>query len=344
LLLLSLIRHIESKQNYRWSWLVGLLLGLGAGIRPYTFFLLAFPILIYFAAAGKKNSKFGYLGAMVGAGTLTVAVLFAYNHYLTGAWFDFAYWQSLNSEKLTFAGFSAEGFVRLAEMLGDTSKWLFAWGMFQSGNLKQSLPGDINLSVFLLMAAIGMGIRNCLKGDGPSRLFLSLICVQVLGHIFYLTHGGRFGERFFFEITFLIMLFFCQFLIHMAQIFKTVADGYGMKLSRNGIALGFVALIFLPNIQVRLANTVDDLHNANLLRMDIFLKAGKMNLTNAIVFVADVPEFEPSFYARNEPDLRGNLFVQSISGSNELLRKIFPSRKAYIYRLGAREYSLEPIN
>ena len=330
LLTLILLLYIEEHKKYSLLWGIGLLLGIGAGIRPFTFFLLSIPIGIYSLSMLKADSqlKLSLILRLASPLLLCILCLYLYNIILSGDWWDIPYLKAgRNDIKLSLSNFSWAGWKRILAMLSDSSKWLFGLGFFKSGNLKIETPSDWNFSLVFGFAAVVAAIWEGYKNPLLRRrilLLLSLVFILVSGHIFYSFSGGRFGERFFFEITFIITLFGARLLWAIAHLAK--------KPPMQKFALAsLAACLLLPNLAIYLPGTINFFHNSNVRRMDPYLKVLEMKLSNSVVFLHDVPEFNANFYARNEPDLSGNLFVHDRAVKNELLMAQYPNKEYYIY-------------
>lgn len=219
LICLNLLFHILESKRYGLLWVVGLLVGLGAGIRPYTFMCLAFPLAIFILiqVAREKRTALVQTVPAFAAMFLVFLILLLYNRELSGSFTQFPYFESIQNYKaLSLSNFNAANLRRLGGMLDETLKWLFALGNF--GNLKRGAD-EWNLGIYLGVIAMLFGVgKSFIKntsGRSYGLLFLGLAFALVIGHIFYdyPVVGGRYGERFFFEVMFVPVLFLSQLLL-----------------------------------------------------------------------------------------------------------------------------------
>ena len=105
------------------------------------------------------------------------------------------------------------------------------------------------------------------------------------------------------------------------------------------------------NLAVYLPGTIACIREDNEYRMGLFLKAERLGLHDALIYVRDSSWSRPVldnpvllsaiFYARNDPDLKGNVYVVAGRDEDEAAR-LFPRRPRYEYFLDlkSRGYTL----
>lgn len=332
LLLYSLILHnylgfMKDRKTYHLLW-ISCLFGLGVGIRPYTFFLLSLPLAFGFLKNRIFHEGWKKVLALVLPFLAFLGLLFLYNFNQTGEWNSFSYLKAgENAAKLSLSHFNFRSFGRVFEMVGETFKWLFGFGYFSSGRLNEKSLNDINLGFLFFLPVLGYLISKSYTKDHVSenlrqfcRICLFSILVLIAGHIFYDYRGGRFGERFFFEITWMLVFFFIMIISESFASMKR--------------AVLVILILLMPGLLIYIPKTILSYRQSNIQRMDLFLKT--KDLKNAVIHVGSVPSFEPSFYTRNDPELKGPIYViLSQRMIWEVLEK-FPSRQHYVY-----SYSME---
>jgi len=97
-----------------------------------------------------------------------------------------------------------------------------------------------------------------------------------------------------------------------------------------------VGLLSATSLLVATPRTAQRFRAGNQFRMAPFRAVRDTGLKHAVVFLASVPQFEPSFYARNEPDLSGNLLVRDARCRSWELLDVHPDRVPYRYTFDAK--------
>ncbi len=312
LILHCFLNHRESNRNSNLGWL-SLLFGLGVGIRPFTFFLLALPFGFFLS----RDKTIRNPRSILSLSMPFLSVLFLlglYNYHLTGRWEEISYLQAGNNYlKLSLSNFHFDSIVRISEMIENASRWLFGFGYFAGGSLRTIENGDINFGIILFLISIFWLTYRALKNKETIVILLVLsIFSLVCGHIFYDFRGGRFGERFFYEISWIILF---GLVIFLKEIKK-----YGLV---------FMGLIVLVNL-IYLPGTYQAYVDGNMRRMDPFLKVKSLKDDKVVIHLHQVPDFDPSFYTRNHPDLSGPVYVILSKDFNQVI-KSFKDRKHYLY-------------
>lgn len=326
----------QSGARARWWGLWAAAAGLGATVRPFSMFLACLPMAVYAAtsaapkAAGRWTRVAWPLAPLAAAG----AIVIAYSAFQSGRFGHSDYLEIVNSGGRLGAGrnLNWRGVARLGSMVADTAKWTFGYGIFRSGNLKEVCAGDWNLSLPLLAAGLLFGLWEARLDRRLRRVNLLLLGVaasMVLGHLFYDKEGGRFGERRFFEAQFV----FCVFTARMLLAGRRRAARRWGWLLLPALA-GANLCVYLPGTAVWIRQSNED-------RFQLFLMLERLGIREALIFVRDVPEFDRAFYARNAPDLSGNVFAVAGAGDEEVAR-MFPFRPKYlfVYDWKLQEYAL----
>jgi hypothetical protein len=220
-----------------------------------------------------------------------------------------------NASKLSLSHFSIGSLKRLVNMINETFKWLFGFGFFSSGSLKINSPSDLNFGFLFFLPILGYSISKMINRNEFYFLFLSSIFSLIAGHIFYEYQGGRFGERFFFEITWMLVLFFVL-----------IAHEILIKIRKSPY---WILLIMLPSLLFYIPGTILFFRDSNIHRMDLFLKTESMD--NAVIHVGTVPSFDPTFYTRNDPELKGVIYVAMNERLIWEVMEKFPTRDHYLY-------------
>lgn len=302
---------------------ISCLFGLGVGIRPYTFFLLSSPLALGFLKNRIFEDGWKKVFALILPFITFLGLLLLYNYNQSCEWNSFSYLKAgENASKLSLSHFNHASFSRIFTMVDETFKWLFCFGYFSTARLNVKSPEDINFGFLLFLPIIGYLISKLItkiQVHEPLREFCKIslfsILVLIAGHIFYDFRGGRFGERFFFEITWMLVVFL------ILIVFESITSVKRASL---------VFLIFLlPGLLIYVPNTILSYKESNIQRMDLFLKT--QELQNAVIHVGSVPSFEASFYTRNHPELEGVIYVLLNRRLIWDVLEKFPSKKHYIY-------------
>lgn len=329
---------LESGGRSRWL-AVGLTAGAAAGIRPFEAFWALGPAGLLALAVRLRRRRPGAwrgpLSAAAAAGAALALLLYA-NSRFSGAWDASVYLDVVNQGGKLAAGRNlAWGqAVRLWAMLADAAKWLFGYGGFRSGNLKDVTAADWNFSLPLLCAG-ALWCAGAAARGGPTRradaLFVAVAASVVAGHLFYDKDGGRFGERRFYEASAVFCLFAARLLRDLT------------RRAPPGWAAAAVLAVCAPSLAIYLPRTAVWVRDNNEARFELFLDARRLGLRGALIFVDDVPEFTPSFYVRNDPDLRGNVYAVG-RRNDAAVARMFPRRPRYAFALDWRagRYGLRP--
>lgn len=332
LLIYSLILHnylgfLKDRKICHLIW-ISCLFGLGVGIRPYTFFLLSLPLAFGFLKNRIFREGWKKVLALVLPFLAFLGLLVLYNFNQSGEWNSFSYLKAgENAAKLSLSHFNFHSFGRVFEMVGETFKWLFGFGYFSSGRLNEKSLNDINLGFLFFLPVLGFLISKSFTKDHVSknfrqfcRLSLYSILVLIAGHIFYDYRGGRFGERFFFEITWMLVFFFIMI----------ISESFA-SMKRPVLV---ILILLMPGLLIYIPKTILSYRLSNIQRMDLFLKT--KDLKDVVIHVGSVPSFGPSFYTRNDPELKGPIYVILSQRMIWEVLERFPLRKHYVY-----SYSME---
>lgn len=216
-------------------------------------------------------------------------------------------------------------------MIDDTTKWLFSIGIFQSMNLKESRAGDFNAGNLFFFATMIYLAVACFLRRSPNLLLdhfrrLSFCSILLLmgGHLLYDWSGGRFGERFFFEITWMILFHF------VALVFDVFTQIRSVGLQRTLLATTFV-LLNLGSFLIYQPQTAAYLRRANQKRMDLFIKTDSKSFETSVIHILSPPEMLQNWYARNNPDLSGTIYLPFNSMMISDLQQTFKGRTHYVY-------------
>lgn len=301
--------------------------GLGVGIRPFTFFLLSLPLGVFLLCQKEVRKSGKSLSAIIAPFTALLIILVCYNFNQTGSWTELSYLKAGKNEvKLSLSNISGASFIRLVEMIDETSKWLFGSGFFASGSLKDSFPQDFNIGLFLFVFSLSALPFLSQNSYSKEKLFFRIAFASslavLLGHVFYNFQGGRFGERFFFEVTWFVLagLIFAM---------KSLSDSIKSKVAPV-VTYGLYGLLIFSSLGLYIPATVKVIRESNLKRMDPFIKTEGDQYQNAVVHLSYVPDYDTSFYTRNNPDLSGRIFL-NFSGNLSKSFAQFKDRKHYFY-------------
>ncbi|MBT5094508.1 MAG: hypothetical protein HOM21_09715, partial [Halobacteriovoraceae bacterium] len=305
--MLFFIKYLKDEQR-RNLVLVGLFISLQFGIRPYTAFLLSLPLLgILFSQIFHSNKKWQGVLSLGLPFLAIMSLLLLYNFNQRHDFWQISYLMAGdNSGKLGFHNLSSAGFKRFGQMIYDTGQWLFPFGYFENGNLKYALDSNFNLGALLMPLSMfylfyqSFNFKNKWNQIQQKFLLVGLLSIflLMLGHLFYDASGGRYGERYFFEITWYLFL-------------PGLLLVHGFIEKRQNFALAFGSGVMLLFTGFYSFNTANFFHQANKLRMDPYLKTAGLKEAAPLVFLEGVPEFDPAFYTLNSPTLEGAVFAVS---------------------------------
>jgi hypothetical protein len=217
-------------------------------------------------------------------------------------------------------------------MLADTSKWMLGYGYFPGGNLKIDGAGAWNLSWPIVAAGVLRAGWKSWRERGPAhrwrRVLLPVLLSAVVGHIFYDKQHGRFGERRFFEVLPLFCLFTAELFLDLLSRLRAL------------YRIPVLVLLAAPAVAFVGPRTLDSVRVNNQERLGLFLECEKRGLVDALVFVRDGPFFHARYFARNDPFLRGNVFViadhhETTAADERVVRALFAGRAAYVYDFDA---------
>lgn len=310
---------------------------LGLCARPFELFWVLAPVVAWLAAEpGLRRGPWRRFAPAAALVAVVLAAAAAYNARLSGGLFNSVYLSRVNyGGRLAPArNLTPAGLARLARMCADASKWLLALGGYAGGNLKNPVRPDINLAWPVAAAALALGWRDsrATAFDARARrLLLFVAACAVLGHLFYDKEGGRFGERRFYEVSFILCLFVARLYLWAARFLPPAARA------------GALAVVLFAPSALTFPGTMLTLRENNEKRMDPYLRTQRAGVRDALVFVSDCPEFYPRFYARNDPDLRGNVFA--VGGpQDEAAAALLPGRPRYRYFFDwrRRDFVLRP--
>jgi len=335
------LRRADAGWAKTWLWL-GFAGVLGLGIRPFELFWVLLPLVVLVAAGSRGGRRWAARDILppLAAAAAAVAALLVFDGVIAGNF----YLKMVNSggRLAVWRNLRWESAARLWAMLADTAKWLFAYGVFRSGNLKDAGAGDWNLSLPLLLAGLGFGVFEAWRDRSLRRTHAALLAVAgcvIIGHIFYDKQHGRFGERRFYEASFIFCLFAARLILALLR-----------RYSRKW-AYAVIPALLGCNLAVYLPGTIACIREDNEYRMGLFLKAERLGLHDALIYVRDSSWSRPVldnpvllsaiFYARNDPDLKGNVYVVAGRDEDEAAR-LFPRRPRYEYFLDlkSRGYTL----
>lgn len=292
---------------------LGVALGLGFGIRTYTTFLLSLPFALLLLLQWRRGSLRGRaLGRAVlgGAGGLVGVMLL--NCAVSGYPIDVHFLENARYRLITRQDnpYDWEAVLRWRDMLQDGLRWTFGRGPWSFQNLKFPETGAFPWAIGLLGGGLlAAYVRKPTRAD---LVLLALMVALVVGHFsFDNSVSGRFGERYFFEIHFIWILLAWKFLRRMGR-----APAFALMAASMLLGVVSTAKFFRAD---------------NLRRMDPFLQAAALPPGPKIVFLRDGPDFDVSWYARNEPDLTGAVFVRDLGARDPELRKRFPGVPAFLY-------------
>jgi hypothetical protein len=294
-------------------------LAAGAAVRPFETFWAALPLARGFWESARKRAAARWALGLGAAAALAAA-------FSRGG----AYLQVVNSGgKLSLAGAStAAAPARVWWMFADTARWLFGWGLFRSGNLKDAGPGDLNLSAALALAALAFAAWERRRAPGGARgrahtLLLGVFLFAWAGHLLYDKKGGRFGERRLFEAEFVLCVLAARLLL--------AAEAAGPKALRGRLRWALFASLSGASLLFYLPRTVARLRSDNERRLLPFILAERQGLDGALIFVRQAPDFYPAFYVRNDPDLAGNAYAAAGPGERAAASAAGP-RPQYEFR------------
>lgn len=341
--LISVAKYEQAKDKRHIQY-IGLLLGLGVLIRPYTFFLLSFPTGIFLLILTERKKRIANLANIFPGLLIGFAVFFIFEIYLGGDYKSIPYLYSGNNINKFVFHLSLWDLKRSIFMVVQTLRWVFPVGFFQSENINLRSINDVRL--YLIPAAVGLiwlliGKKHSdLRGRRYDCFLAICFGILVLGHIFFDGSGGRFGERYYFETAFVPIVLFSRFVVFMTR-------NAHRKLGKVAAIMIFslvVASISLPNLLFYFPNTLSYYNNANAKRMDLYIQLERKNINDSLIIIQDTPEFYPSFYTRNDPDLNGNVFVNAsmVLDENEL-SSFFPERKKYLYSRSSGAFEITQV-
>lgn len=294
----------------------------GLSIRPFEVFWALLPLGAALLASGRLTRS-RRVRVAVGIGVVCLLLFLLLGGKVAAGFPYETYLNTVNSGgRLSLSRcLNAAGAQRLWEMLADSAKWLFAYGGFAAGNLKDASVHDWDFSPYLLTAGLlfaGVEAAREPRLRGRHLLFLTVVASVVLGHLFYDKKGGRFGERRFLEAGFIFCLFAARLLLA------------AVRRGPRSLRVPVLAALFVPNLAVYLPGTMLWVHDNMERRMGVFLAAERLGLRDSLVLFAGYPEFYPRFYSRNDPYLEGNVFLPYSDAGRQAAR-LLPGRPSYLY-------------
>jgi hypothetical protein len=75
----------------------------------------------------------------------------------------------------------------------------------------------------------------------------------------------------------------------------------------------------------------------------MYLAVQEKKITDGIIFLQYSGEFGAQWYARNNPDLSGNIFVPDGGARNRELAVHFPEKTTYLYHFNNQKYIVEKV-
>jgi hypothetical protein len=286
--------------------LFGAVLGLGFGIRTYTIFLLCIPFAF---VLNRRDLARAAAGVALGLSFIALLNFAVWGHPVDSHFIQNIRFR-MDGEGL--GGWDAA--TRLSDMVVDGIRWTLGRGPWDPRTLKFPLSGAFPWGATLLTGGL---LAVVLKNRGNNKkadwFLISVMVALVAGHFsFDNSPTGRFGERYFFEVHFVWVILAWRFL-------KSYA---GRRAAFSLIAASMLLALY---------GTAAFFRADNLRRMDPFLKEKALGPGPRIVFMRDAPDFDPPWYARNQPDLSGTIFVRDLGPRNSELLALYPRVPAFRY-------------
>lgn len=313
---------------------LGVVIGLGALVRPYTAFILALAFLPWcLSLIFLKNGSWRFLFVGLGATLLGASGLFVWNYLLSGDAFELVFFKAGgNDQYLGFNVLFERGIEDHLLQWHSYGKWLFGLGFSPVMNLYDGFKTWQHFGLIFFLGSVAGNAYYARKaylcGElrkfwGPAFTFLFLI---IFLHLFYVSIGGRFGERYYFEAGFLFLLPYLSWLLSGQKRWKLYLF--------SGWALYFCLLNYSTSVALKRKNT--DLFAPYLLARDVL----KMSETRHIIFLKSTPHHDPHFYAGPAPWNSHILFaVDPSHWAEELGQEWVQQHRAQIVeRLGSDYY------
>lgn len=298
------------------SWfLLGIVLGISFLIRQLDAVVFGFCIFthyIYFILKNKKICKdeIGKWGLFLLGFFLLFGLLLIYNYLQTGDPFLMPFVKYDPNEKLGFH------YPYLASV-----KWAVENNIiYRIIFLNRWVPFFF---VFMFLALFSS------KRYSKEHLFLmfALFISILFAYFFYLfTPGNQYGPRYLYSSSFAIFILMA---IGIEKV--TIYKWKGYKWFLPGVLTLNIGLFIYLSILF---------HNQVNMRMELYDKVKKLNLSNAIVFLEDPCGSMPiEDLTRNGIYFNNSvLFVKSFDQENRLLMEDFPDRKYYLWRCDEIEF------
>ncbi|MFO7652091.1 MAG: hypothetical protein R6X13_12225 [bacterium] len=291
----------------------GLLLGLGACVRPYTALAFGLPLVAYTALRAREPGGLRRLGLLVLGGAVTGALLLAHNRLTNGDPLLFGYVAKYGpGHEIGFghSGWGAahtplRGLLNVGHDLNLFNRFVLEW------------PAP---TLLLVMLPFLRGTR-----DRRDWLLLASFLALPAAYFFYWSHGLAFGPRFLYEALGPVLVLVARGLTPMempATGRKTVRVDFAARFVP--VALVFALLAGLPPLWrwYRGYWGVDG---------RLLAEARARRLDNALVFCSELGD---AFNA-NSLDLDGPVvYARDLGPLNPALTLAYPGRDYFIARKG----------
>jgi hypothetical protein len=323
---------------------MALALGMALLIRPYTSFLIAFPLLVFYTVKQflKLKSTTKNVAAFTLATLLVLSVLMAYNTATNGNPLRMGYIVCYGKEVLPGFGISGcynlihtpyQGALNTGIYLKSLNFILFGW------------PSSLFLALFALL------ILGSVKPDFRKKillLFSSFICLMV-GYFFYWGTVETIGPRFYFEGIPLLILLSAFGLYEAPQFFSSKSIKLRPEVINRVLIVGLIVFaayglfyrfprLLWPSDPEWFYDTYAENFAGVTPNINHTLKS--LPLTHAVVSMKMIHSHTPFFqqgswgsgFLFTDPELKGEIiYARELEERAGELLKAYPDREHYIY-------------
>ncbi len=269
----------------------------GLGIRPLTTLVVFTPIFIHFILSFRKEINLRTIGVVFASSSFISILLLAYNYTLTGNAFAFPYYYAgMNNDKLSIT-IQLQDFLRILNMINETSLWVLPINLI--GDLKNSsVEAFFNISLYLaIFCLIAYFFKITKKPSEEIKTFFYLVVptllLMVFAHLFYKWSGGRFGERFFFEVSWIPLVFIFYILNHFYHHSKKIQI----------ILCSTLLILFLKILTFETFSTAQTIKKQNEVTFHLHKKIQSHAYDNSLIVLKGrpTPIDDEQFLIRNSP-------------------------------------------
>ena len=311
-----------------WALATGLFWGLALMTRSLGAVAFGLPFALYALGSLIRRPREGlwrYGGMAIGALSPLLFLLW-YNYSLTGSPLTQAYTLFWDFDRVGFG----EGIGRLgphSPEAGLMNTWrnvtillvhLYGW-----------LP-YVSLAFVCLPFTL-------LKANQWDILLLGAVVFTIAAYVFYWADGIMFGPRYYYSALPALFLLTARGIQVAATVGRGTTASRARSLAQGGVVTALVGILVLGNLVMYLPGQIPLYIDFNYTSGEPLARVKEANLTNALVFVDDDPEWQwwkyGALFIGNTPWLDGEVIYARDLGREENTRLMaaYPNRKAYLF-------------